>query len=277
MAGAGLDGQVYVWNVESRVLVHEFPTTIRSGGVSLALSADGSTCFAGTYYAWGVACVDLSERRELWRRSDLKRFYGLAFVPHDGSLVGWFDGRAGQVLDGRTGQSIERRHGLSAFYASRFDRSVLKYARQLELINAFGERHRWSRESFALLDAGFSPESCVVSEVGGAVRAFELDTGHLTWTYQPSPGTHVTLLDFAPRLGRFVAMEYAYTAAARETAPMVSLLHFEPGGQVVFRRAVRDWSVAVFAGNGEFLLNGLGELHEVETGDVVHVFTDFPR
>lgn len=277
MAGAGLDGHVYVWNVESGTRVHDFPTTTRSGGVSLALSADGSDCFAGTYYAWGVACVDLSERRELWRRTDLKRFYGLEFVPYDGTLVGWFDGRAGQVLEGRTGKSIERYPALGAFCASRFDRSVLRYGKQLELINALGERQRLSRESFALLAAGFSSDSCVVSEVGGAVRAFELETGHLTWTYQPSPGIHVTQLDFAPRVCRFVAIEYAYTTAARETSPIVSLLHLEPGGKVVFRRAVREWPQAVFAGNGDFLLNGLGELHDVDTGDVVHVFTDFPR
>ena len=57
---------------------------------------------------------------------------------------------------------------------------------------------------------------------------------------------------------------------------MVTLLHLDSNGTVVFRKAVRDWSDAVFCAGGTMLLNGLGELYETATGTLVHVF-DFPR
>jgi hypothetical protein len=129
-----------------------------------------------------------------------------------------------------------------------------------------------------LLAGAFSPDRCAVSEAGAAVRAFDLTSGLPVWTYQPKPGVHITALDFSPPLGCFVALEYAYTDAARADGPMMGLLHLDSNGHVAFRRSVREWSEAnTFCANGELMLNGLGELHDVGTGDVVHVFSDFPR
>ena len=277
VAGAGWDGHIYVWDVATRKRVHDVPTAAESGGVSLALSANGSACFVGTYYSWGAACIDLAERREVWRRSDLKRFYGLTALRHDPALVAWFDRKAGLTLDARSGETRDRHVGLRAFYASPFDRCTLKYGRQFELTSPAAGRHTWASESFALLACGFSPDRCVVSEAAAGVQSLDLASGLVSWTYRPRLGAHVTALDFSVRLGCFVALEYAYTDAARAEGPMVTLLHFDSDGQVVFRKAIREWSEAAFCASGELLLNGLGELHDVQTGEVTHVFGDFPR
>jgi hypothetical protein len=73
-----------------------------------------------------------------------------------------------------------------------------------------------------------------------------------------------------------VALEYAYTEAGRQTGPMVALLHFDLSGNVVFRKAVREWSDAVFCADAAFLLNGLGQLYDTSTATLTHVF-EFPR
>jgi len=278
VAGAGCDGRIYLWDVAARGRLHDFPTTADDGGVSLAVDASGSACFVGAFYAWGAARIDLADGCERWRRKDLRRCYGLEAAPHDATLVGWFDGKAGLTLDAASGETLERHRGLRAFCASRFDRSVLKYGKAFELITPAGARVRWAPDTFALLAAAFSPDRCVISEAGAAVRAIDVTSGVPDWTYQPRPGVHITALDFSPRLERFVALEYAYTDRARAEGPMMSLLHLTSDGRVVFHRSVREWSEAnTFCANGELMLNGLGELHDVETGDVVHLFADFPR
>jgi hypothetical protein len=276
VAGAGWDGRVHVWNVQSKQRVLEFATSADRGGVSVALSPNGSACFVGTYYAWGAACVEIAEGRECWRRSDLKRFYGMASSPDGAMIIGWFNGRAGLTLDAGTGASVTRHVGLRKYCFSRFDGSHLKFARQFELSRPDGQRHQWAPESFALLTCAFSPQHCVVSESASAVNAIELTSGTRAWRYQPRVGAHVTGLDYSPRLRRFVALEYAYTEAARETGPMLALLHFDTRGNVVFRRSIREWPDAVFCADGELLLNGLGELLDTSTGELTYVF-EFPR
>ena len=69
VAGAGWDGHVYLWNLATRERLRDFPTIFDNGGVSVAVDATGSSCFAGTYYAWGVACIGVADGRERWRRS----------------------------------------------------------------------------------------------------------------------------------------------------------------------------------------------------------------
>ena len=162
------------------------------------------------------------------------------------------------------------------FAASRFDNSELSYARHFELAQNGQLHHKWPRDSFAVLACAFSPQLCVASESAVPTKAIELASGKVAWIYQPRDGAHLIELDFCPSLDRFVALEYAYTDAARKTGPMVALVHLDSSGTVVSREPIRDWSVAVFCADGRFLLNGLGELYDSATARVTHVF-DFPR
>jgi WD40 repeat protein len=276
VVGAGGDGRVYVWDVEARTRVCEFPTSEDSGGVSVALTPQGRECFVGTYYAWGVACLDVASQEKRWHRTDLKKVYGLATSADGNQLISWFDGRAGLGLDSQTGQSCSRDVGLRMFAASRFDGTELKYKRRFELSDRGRLRHKWPRDSFALLSCAFSPQLCVVSESGVPAKAIELTSGRLAWVYQSRDGAHLTELDFSPRLKCFVALEYAYTEAGRDTGPMVALLHLDVSGNVIVRQTVREWSDAVFCADGAFLLNGLGELYDTSTAALTHVF-EFPR
>jgi hypothetical protein len=272
VAGAGSDGHVYVWNVETLTRVCDFPTSEDSGGVSIALTPHGRECVVGTYYAWGVACVDVGTRQTRWHRTDLRKVYGLATSADGNEVVSWFDGGAGLGLDPKTGRSCSKYPALRMFASSRFDGRELKYRRQFELSESGRLRHTWPRDSFALLSCAFSPQLCVVSESGAAAQAIELISGQPAWVYRPRAGAHLTVLDFSPRLNCFVALEYAYTEAGRETGPMVALLHLDVSGNVLFRKAVREWSDAVFCADGALLLNGLGELYDTSTATVTHVF-----
>lgn len=73
-----------------------------------------------------------------------------------------------------------------------------------------------------------------------------------------------------------MALEYAYTDAARERSPVATLLHLDSKGNVVLRKPTRAWSDAAFCADGELLLNGLGELFDASTGELIHIF-EFPR
>jgi WD40 repeat protein len=275
VACAGTDGRVSIWDVRAKVQVFAFDTCEDNGGVSVAMSSDGRTCFAGTYHEWGVAAFDLDSARERWRRTDLERVRGVAALD-ERSIVTWFERRPGFTVDADTGEFRERHLGLRHFTASRFGPSSLTLAKQFSLTSPAGDVHTWAPESFAVLSVAFSPTICVISESVAPVRAFNVSTGDRLWEYRSRPGAHVLQLDYASSLGEFVALEYAYSEAAREAGPMMELLRVNAVGGVRDRKAVRGWPDAVFCAEGELLLNGLGELFDVSTAEVIHVF-DFPR
>jgi len=276
VAGAAMDGHIYVWDVQARTAVFDVPASARRVGFSVALSPQGLECFVGAYRAWGIACIDVANRHERWRRRDLKHVRGLTAAFDGHAVVAWFPDRAGLLLDAHTGESVERYVGLREFSTSRYGQSTLKYARQFELLSGNGARYRWPRDSFALLCSAFSPDLCVVSESTTPARAIDLRTGKVVWEYRPREGAHILQLDYSPGLDCFVALEYAYTDPARDTGPMVALLHLDRSGHVSFNKAIREWPLGVFCAQGSLLLNGLGELYDVSTATVTHVF-EFPR
>jgi hypothetical protein len=266
---------VYCWDVEARRRICEFPTSPNSGGVSLAVTPNGRVCFVGTYYAGGVACLDVVSRATRWHRTDLKRVYGLAGSADGNELVTWFDGRAGLGLDAQTGHTGAKYTGLRMYAASRFGHTELKYKRRFELFEGGHLRHKWPCDSFALLACAFSPHLCVVAESSVPAKAIELSSGEVAWVYRPRDGAHLTERDFSPALGFFVAMEYAYSQQARATGPMVALLHLDPSGQ---SRSGRRYAIGPTpsSADGGLLLNALGELYDTSTAGLTHVF-DFPR
>jgi hypothetical protein len=162
--GASWDGHVYVWDTATRTLVSDFPTSIDSGGVSVALTPDGRASFVGTYYAWGIACVDVFTKETRWRRTDLRKVYGIGLSADAAEVVCWFDGRAGLRLDVDSGDTRTRCVGLQMFGAGRIDPIELQYRRQFELVDNGRVRQQWPRASFALLACAFSPALCVVAE-----------------------------------------------------------------------------------------------------------------
>src|SRR5689334_21002007 len=103
VVGAGTDGHVYVWNVETKALVWDFPTEADNGGVSVALTRNGRECLVGTYSAWGVACVDVVSKQIRWHRTDLRKTYGLSTSADSKEVVVWFDRKAGLGLELETG------------------------------------------------------------------------------------------------------------------------------------------------------------------------------
>jgi hypothetical protein len=260
---------VYVWNVAARETVYEFDTTDDSGGVSVALSPDGNRCFVGAYYAWGGACVDVPKATRIWWRRDLKRFYGLASSDGGRSLTCWFDGSAGLTLSAAAGETIRRHVGLRGFYSSSHSDWSLACGRSFELLRARHLVHKFPRRSFTELSATFAFDHCILSESGAATRAVSLTSGLEEWRYEPRAGAHVIALDYCREIDRCVAIEYAYTDEARANGPMVALLHLTRAGEVTLCKPITEWSEAlVFCTRGTRLLNGLGELYDVPTGEL---------
>lgn len=210
------NGRVKLFDASSKRFIVEFFTHKDPGGVSVALSQNNERCFCGTYYAWGLACFDVSTGQVIWRRKDLKRFYGLSFSPARNSLFAYFDGKSALELDPFTGITQNEFRGVVEVDASPYDESLLFTERKK--FNFLGKELKklWSvpRESFAVLENAWSPDSVAISEVGSelpngskaVIRCYSLG-GELLWRYQ-GQNHHVDALQYRPRTKSFVGVDF---------------------------------------------------------------------
>jgi outer membrane protein assembly factor BamB len=234
-------GWVRLFNITEQRFVIDLFTHKDSGGVSVAMSSDDRHCFLGTYYSWGLACFDVSTGQMVWKRDDLKRFYGLAFSKAQQCLFGYFDGKSALRIDPKTGETIETFKTVKNISASPFDDAVL-----------FGDGHRftlrksdgekiWSvpRESFAVLNIAWSPETVAISEVGSerrdgtkaGIRCFSLH-GKLLWRYEGRKH-HVSPIMYKPSSHQYVGVDF--TAGVSDAI----LVHWdEQTGQIHHEQAM---------------------------------------
>src|SRR5262249_19728474 len=144
----------------------------------------------------------------VWKRDDLRRFYGLKFAPGLQSLFGYFDGKSALRIDPRTGETLETFRGVNYVAASAFrDSTLFGNNKSFILRNDAGQR-LWSlaRASFAVLDVGWSQETVAISEVGAPLRCYS-SHGELLWRYK-SRKTHVSPLMYCPTRHSYVGVDF---------------------------------------------------------------------
>ena len=181
------------------------------------MSPDDRHCFLGTYYSWGLACFHVSTGQIVWKRDDLKRFYGLSYSKAQQCLFAYFDGKSALRIDPKTGVTLETFKRVNHVSASPFNDAVL-----------FGDGGRrftmhkpdggitWTvpRESWAVLDIAWSAETVAISEVGSerrdggkaGIRCYSLH-GELLWRYEGRK-SHVSPFMFKPSSHHYVGVDF---------------------------------------------------------------------
>jgi hypothetical protein len=163
-----------------------------------------------------LACFDVSTGQVIWRRKDLKKFYGLSFSRARNSLFAYFDGKSALELDPLTGVTQTEFRGVVEVDTSPYDESLLFAERKK--FSFFGKelKRLWSvpRESFAVLGIAWSTGSVAISEVGSelpnghraGIRCYSLG-GELLWRYQ-GQNDHIDAIQYRPRTKSFVGVDF---------------------------------------------------------------------
>jgi hypothetical protein len=204
---------VYTWNswlrlydLERKGFDQEF-TVHDSGGMSAAVSADDRFLYLAAYYSWGLACVEIASRRFVWRRKDLKRFYGLSFSPQDNCLYAEFDRGSAIKMNAETGETIGKLPRVREVSADPYGGYVLMCEpKHLCLCDTSGNTlQKWPREGFKILNVGWSPRTIAIVECEDLLtlqeefgtRVYDLQSGSLLWR-QPRKETQPLGVMFRP-------------------------------------------------------------------------------
>lgn len=258
---------VQLWDIENSLRLDQVATFSKTPGVMASLSSDGKMFFAGSYYAGGGMGYSISERREVWRRKDLRRFSSLTSHPFEPSIFCSFDRKPSLQLDSHTGATLNRLHGVKEVYASPFEPLLIFGSRDLRIGKSLERANiRIPRTTFAVLDIAFARNLVAVSESGGLVRCFDLSSGKEVWRYEPTQGVHVLHVSFCPKVNVFVGVDWAYTKKKGDCR----LLHFDAdtGRCKVLTRLESALDFA-FCLEGLRLVNSEGAVIDTSTGKLV--------
>lgn len=273
LAAVDANDTIHVWSLKTFTKLCELTPFSKTPGIRVALSRDGSTLYAGSWYAGGAIGYSLSENRELWRRKDLVRFSSIAADGWDGGLYCCFEGRASIRLDPATGQTLEAFRGLKEIYASPQGHRYLVGRKHFDIVSkASIKRFAIPRLTFAVLAVAFASDCVALSESGGPIRCLNLETGAENWRHTPEPGVHFTNLAFCESLDLFVGIEWAYKSGGVHR--LVGLTRI--AGSCAIIGDFAEASDQTFAASGNLLVNSEGDVIEVKSGKILRRLA-FPR
>jgi hypothetical protein len=212
-------GWVRLFSIAERKFVRDFFTHQDPGVLNVAVSDDDQYCFVGSYYAWALACFEIRTGKIVWKREDLRRFYGLTYSPELRCLFGYLNEKSALMIDPKTGQTIESFRGVNYVNASPVNDLVLfgDTRKTFTLRNRSGLK-LWTvrQEGFGHgpLNVGWSPGALAISETGpihpggphAGIRCYS-SHGELLWRHKRYQA-HTWPLMYCPNLRAYVGVEF---------------------------------------------------------------------
>jgi hypothetical protein len=272
---------IQIWNVKFQRCIAKFETTLDFGGRRLAITRDGLGLVVGAYHDHGVAFYETKSGAEVWRRNDLKKVQRIR-VSNDDQRV-WcgfedesFKKKPFEMLNRVSGESEFALEGVADALESVHDDVIIidgKDRGDFLLVDPeFKKVASIRRTTFAALDFAFAPHRICITESGGLVRCYDVNSGRQQWAYNPGNGIHALVLAYNEAQERFVAITWPYESGGDH-----QLITLSPhDGDVETLATISDACEFAFCRMGSKLISSDGKIRSSATGEVEGVLDFFP-
>jgi hypothetical protein len=275
VTGAFSDGSVEHRSLADENLLAHFDTIVDFGGRRLAMASVGGRLVvaAAAYDRHGVAAYDALTGEPLWQRRDLK--HGQQVAPAGDVVTVCFDQGPAHVLDAMTGVTVSTLRGVRAYWHSPHAQlGVAGVTGHLSALNgAWRQIWRLPIEGFAVLDAAFSPDAVLASDVVDAgadgparssVYCVDL-SGRLLWRHESPLLANCPAVGWDATTGEWMAVETNVEGLAEDT-----LVKWTMDGHMSSRVGLgQRMGTYRFLPSGRRLLSHRGELFETRrAGDI---------
>lgn len=208
----------------------------------------------------------------LWSRKDLHQTQAARDLGHGRVAIESASASEVVIVDGASGDTVSKVASAGVLHGSAFEPlAVIAKASEtdwLELRDVERATRVWRRRMvpFALLDASFSPEALLISEVAGPVRCYSLE-GEQTWQWNVPDGTHVIRSCWNVELGKWIAALWFYRDSSIAVICVLST-----AGELESVKEVGYQTTVDFLAGGEALVCSSGDVLSVTDGEVVWSF-----
>ncbi len=266
LAAALFEQKVFVWKTSSATLICALDTELDAGGHRLAISADGSQLYTGSFDEKCVRCRDIVSGNVIWELPGIGEVQRLRFNARSKTIQCGIEEPITYVIDARNGRVIRRLTGTEWFVEDSTSTATFHIRKPMQMFHGNELAFIVSNETFAVLTADFGAETIAFSESGGDVRCLSTEDGREMWRYKPRYGYHVLDLAYFRNHGRYYAIEWHYLRAPAE----MTLLRFdEPTGYVEHICEFPPMHAFSFSKHEEVLYSSNGSALDIRTGELV--------
>jgi hypothetical protein len=282
VAAAFFEKTVQIWSWKSCDQIGEFETVLDFGGKRLAVTPDGSACIVGSYgrrghLGGGIAAYSIPNGVILWHRTDIRCIQYVRLSGSGRQIYCGIEGEPAYVLETATGTTIERISGAVEIIGSGYTAHKLIIEKERYIIIGEDEPVEVAPNSFALLDASFTPDAVCIAEPKnalhpreqpGGVRVVNLVAGDPRW-HVALRSNHVT---FNSADGWFYCVAHSQIEQNERSLVRVAGSELDCA-QIIMLGQCRE---EAFSPSGRLLVTAHGDVYETSTGNQV-AFFDFPQ
>ena len=266
---------VHIFDLTTGNRVSEIDTDLDFGGRRLAIDPNGEFCAVASYDKNSVSLYNV-HGRHLWRRTDVDEVQSVRFAldgkslfcSHHFGTVSQFDVSTGEKI--RFTWTKKELYGVKNVYESSYDECLVidQIENDIRITN-FQLKHvaTVKRKAFAILDCAFAPEFMCISESGGPVTCYHLESGRQVWELPFGSGVHALHLSYNEESKHFSAIAWHY----KNGGPHILLSITRHNGEIVTKTQLPDASKFGFISCGKRLLLTTGDIMSATTGDQIGV------
>lgn len=280
IAFAEFNHVVHVFDLTTGARVSKFDANLDFGGSRLAIDPSGTFCAIASYNSSSVSLANV-HGRQLWQRTDVDEVQKVRFS-HDGNtlfcshhrgIVSQFDVRTGEAI--RFTWVKKDLHGVKDVIESPYDEHLVidRMERDIRITNQrLKHIATVKRKTFAVLDYAFAPEFMCISESGGPVTCYHVETGKEVWALSFPDGVHALDVGYNEESKNFLAISWPY----EKGGPFTLLAIARHNGNIVIETRLPDAADFGFVNRGTQLVLTTGEIICTTKGEPLGALDDSP-
>ena len=265
---------VQVWDTGKSKRLSAFKTTLDYGGTRLAITDKGDLCITGSFNEDGVACYNAETGVEVWRRRDINTPQRIRISRHGKYVYCCCEDQQLHILRIKDGASDHLIKKVNDIWESPFNLLRVHEARNspFEIFSNDGKLVGKIRpKTFAALDAAFAPDLFCVSEAGGPISCYDVQSQRELWAHPFPKDTHALKLGYAEDSGHFTAISCEYVHSGQHHGLVFDIR----SGNLVAQYPLPSEEYS-FLPIGDRLLSSSGTIYNSVNGEKITQLEFFP-
>lgn len=214
IALAEFEKRVQIFDINSLQVIAEYDTILDFGGQRLAISEDGKICICGCWEKHGICAYEAKTGKLLWQRKDLKKVHLIQILYADSSkFFARFEVGASRVFDINTGLEVDKVSGANYIFNSKYlEIDIIDKSNKIQVIDRKTKKIKANleRQAFATLDLAIADNCFAISESGGPISCYDIQSGELKWRIPINEDGHFLKIDFNYELNSFIGVSWPF-------------------------------------------------------------------
>ncbi|GAA4447122.1 hypothetical protein GCM10023156_08800 [Novipirellula rosea] len=273
-------GVVHIFDLATGARVSRFDSDLDFGGSRLAIDPNGVFCAIASYNSNNLTLTDM-QGEQLWQRTDVDEVQKVRFSLDGNTLLCSHHRGIISQLDVQTGETLRFNWFKKVLYGAKdlvespydeylvidsVERDIRITDRRLKHVATV------KRKSFAVIDYAFSPEFMCISESGGPVTCYHVETGKEVWELSFPDGVHALDVGYNEDSKHFLAISWPY----EKGGPFTLLAIARHNGNIVTETRLPDAVDFGFVNRGTRLVLTTGEIICTTKGEHLGALDDSP-